>query len=94
MEALANHLAGLLAFRVLVLVMFGSIGSLPFIWNLADVTVGLMAITNLVAILMLAGLVVKLARDYNAQRAAGKLPRFDARQYPEIRSRLAPGIWD
>ena len=91
-----NHPAGLLAFRVLVLVMvmFGSIGSLPFIWNLADVTMGLMAITNLVAILLLSGLVVKLARDYNAQRAAGKLPSFDARQYPEIRSRLEPGVWD
>ncbi|MBL8465579.1 MAG: alanine:cation symporter family protein [Thauera sp.] len=91
-----NHPAGLLAFRVLVLVMvmFGSIGSLPFIWNLADVTMGLMAITNLVAILLLSGLVVKLARDYNAQRAAGKLPSFDARQYPEIRSKLEPGVWD
>jgi AGCS family alanine or glycine:cation symporter len=91
-----NHPAGLLAFRVLVLVMvmFGSIGSLPFIWNLADVTMGLMAITNLVAILLLSGLVVKLARDYNAQRAAGKLPSFDAHQYPEIRSKLEPGVWD
>ncbi|MBV2265330.1 MAG: alanine:cation symporter family protein [Thauera sp.] len=91
-----NHPAGLLAFRVLVLVMvmFGSIGSLPFIWNLADVTMGLMAITNLVAILLLSGLVVKLARDYNAQRAAGKLPSFDARHYPEIRSKLEPGVWD
>ena len=52
------------------------------------------SITNLVAILLLSGLVVKLAKDYNAQRAAGKLPSFDAREYPEIRSRLEPGIWD
>ena len=48
----------------------------------------------LIAILLLSGLVVKLAKDYNAQRAAGKLPSFDAREYPEIRSRLEPGIWD
>ena len=91
-----NHPAGLLAFRVLVLVMvlFGAVGSLPFVWNFADVAMGLMAITNLVAILLLSGLVVKLAKDYNAQRAAGKLPTFDARDYPEIRSRLEPGIWD
>ena len=70
------------------------VGSLPFIWNLADVAMGLMAITNLVAILLLSGLAVKLARDYDAQRATGKLPTFDARKYPEIRSKLAPGIWD
>ena len=91
-----NHPAGLLIFRLIVLamVMFGAIGSLPFVWNFADVAMGLMAITNLVAILLLSGLVVKLAKDYNAQRAAGKLPSFDAREYPEIRSRLEPGIWD
>ena len=44
--------------------------------------------------MLLSGLAVKLARDYDAQRAAGKLPKFDASQYPEIRSKLEPGIWD
>ncbi len=90
-----NHPAGLLIFRLLVLamVMFGAIGSLPFVWNLADVAMGLMAITNLIAILLLSNLAVKLARDYDAQRAAGKLPSFDASRYPEIRSRIEPGVW-
>jgi AGCS family alanine or glycine:cation symporter len=91
-----NHPAGLLIFRLIVLamVMFGAVGSLPFVWNFADVAMGLMAITNLIAILLLSGLAVKLARDYDAQRAAGKLPTFDASKYPEIRSKLEPGIWD
>lgn len=91
-----NHPAGLLIFRLLVLamVMFGSLASLPFVWNLADVSMGLMAITNLVAILLLSGLALKLARDYNEQRQAGRLPTFDASRYPEIRSKIAPGIWD
>jgi len=90
-----NHPAGLLIFRLLVLamVLFGAIGSLPFVWNFADVAMGLMAITNLIAILLLSNLAVKLARDYDAQRAAGKLPSFDANQYPEIRSRIERGIW-
>jgi AGCS family alanine or glycine:cation symporter len=91
-----NHPAGLLIFRLLVLamVMFGSLASLPFVWNLADVSMGLMAITNLVAILLLSGLALKLARDYNEQRQAGRLPTFDASRYPEIRSKIAPGIWE
>ncbi|MCY1457861.1 hypothetical protein D9M71_751890 [compost metagenome] len=55
---------------------------------------GLMAITNLVAILLLSNLAFKLARDYNAQRKAGKLPTFDAADYPEVQQRLEPGIWD
>ena len=91
-----NHPAGLLLFRLIVLgmVMFGAMASLPFVWNLADLSMGLMAITNLVAILLLFPLVLKLARDYNAQLKAGKLPTFDAAQYPEVQDKLEPGVWD
>lgn len=91
-----NHSAGLLVFRLLVLamVMFGALASLPFVWSLADVSMGLMAITNLIAIVLLSKVVVKLGRDYRQQLRAGKIPQFDARDYPEIRARLEPGIWD
>jgi AGCS family alanine or glycine:cation symporter len=91
-----NHPAGLLVFRLAVLgmVMFGALASLPFVWSLADVSMGLMAITNLVAILLLSNLALKLARDYNMQRQAGKLPTFDASHYPEVQAKLEPGIWD
>ncbi len=33
--------------------MFGALASLPFVWSLADVSMGLMAITNLIAIVLL-----------------------------------------
>lgn len=91
-----SHPAGLLWFRLAVLgmVMFGALASMPFVWNLADLSMGLMAITNLIAILLLSNLAVKLAKDYNAQRKAGKLPTFDASQYPEIQAKLEPGVWD
>ncbi len=91
-----NHPAGVLLFRLIVLgmVMFGAMASLPFVWNLADLSMGLMAITNLIAILLLFPLVLKLARDYNAQLKAGKLPTFDAAQYPEVQDKLEPGVWD
>lgn len=91
-----SHPAGLLWFRLAVMgmVLFGALASMPFVWNLADLSMGLMAITNLVAILMLSNLVFKLARDYNDQRKAGKVPTFDASQYPEVQARLEPGIWD
>ncbi|MCQ4348479.1 alanine:cation symporter family protein [Pseudomonas stutzeri] len=91
-----NHPAGLLVFRLLVLamVMFGALASLPFVWSLADVSMGLMAITNLIAILLLSGLAFRLAADYDRQRRSGRLPTFDVRDYPEIRERIAPGIWE
>ncbi|MGX9417005.1 alanine/glycine:cation symporter family protein [Vibrio sp. RC27] len=87
---------GLLVFRLvfLAMVMFGSLATLPTVWAMADVSMGLMAIVNLIAILLLSGIVVKLAKDYNQQLSIGKVPRFDIRDYPELKSQLEKGIWD
>ncbi|MGL6258367.1 alanine/glycine:cation symporter family protein [Vibrio sp. WXL103] len=91
-----NHKGGLGLFRLVVLgmVMFGAVASLPVVWALADVSMGLMAIVNLVAILLLSGIVVKLAKDYNRQLSEGKVPTFDANDFPELQSQLEEGIWD
>ncbi|WP_391088210.1 amino acid carrier protein [Vibrio sp. NH-UV-68] len=91
-----NHKAGLGIFRIIVLgmVMFGAMASLPVVWALADVSMGLMAIVNLVAILLLSGIVIKLAKDYNRQLDEGKLPTFDSNDFPELKSQLEEGIWD
>ena len=90
-----NHKAGLGVFRIIVLgmVMFGALASLPVVWSLADVSMGLMAIVNLVAIILLSGIVIKLAKDYNRQLKEGKVPTFDANDYPELKSQLEEGIW-
>ncbi len=91
-----NHPGGLTVFRFLVLgmVMFGAVAELPLVWSMADLSMGFMALINLIAILLLSGVVVKLARDYNDQLKSGKLPTFDASKYPEIQDQLEPGIWD
>ncbi|WP_047048551.1 alanine/glycine:cation symporter family protein [Vibrio mexicanus] len=91
-----NNKKGLALFRIFVLgmVMFGSMATLPTVWALADVSMGLMAIVNLVAIILLSGIVIKLAKDYNRQLDAGKVPTFDANDYPELKSQLEDGIWD
>ena len=74
--------------------MFGAVASLPIVWSLADVSMGMMAIVNLVAILLLSGIVIKLAKDYNRQLKAGKVPTFDSNDFPELKSQLEDGIWD
>lgn len=91
-----NNKKGLVLFRVVVLgmVMFGSLATLPTVWALADVSMGLMAIVNLVAIILLSGIVIKLAKDYNRQLDAGKVPTFDSNDFPELKSQLEDGIWD
>lgn len=90
-----NNKKGLTLFRIvfLAMVMFGSLATLPTVWAMADVSMGLMAIVNLVAIILLSGIVIKLAKDYNRQLAAGKVPTFDANDYPELKSQLEDGIW-
>ncbi|ERM59491.1 MULTISPECIES: alanine/glycine:cation symporter family protein [Vibrio] len=91
-----NNKKGLVLFRIVVLgmVMFGSLATLPTVWALADVSMGLMAIVNLAAIILLSGIVIKLAKDYNRQLDAGKVPTFDSNDFPELKSQLEDGIWD
>ncbi|MEZ8289150.1 alanine/glycine:cation symporter family protein [Vibrio sp. 10N.237.312.B06] len=90
-----NNKKGLVLFRIVVLgmVMFGSLATLPTVWALADVSMGLMAIVNLVAIILLSGIVIKLAKDYNRQLDAGKVPTFEADDFPELKAQLEDGIW-
>jgi len=38
--------------------------------------------------------VIKLAKDYNRQLDAGKVPTFDSNDFPELKSQLEDGIWD
>ncbi|WGL97214.1 sodium:alanine symporter family protein [Arsenophonus sp. aPb] len=91
-----NHTAGLYILRLATLgmVIFGSMAEMPLVWKLADVSMGLMALTNLIAILMLSGIAFKLTKDYNQQRKAGKLPTFDIDAYPDIKKQVEDGIWE
>ena len=72
-------------FFVIIMVFFGSIVSMDIVWSLADVFMGLMAITNLVAISLLGNIAFKALKDYNDQKKAGiKDPIFYASSIPEL----------
>ncbi|BBN81346.1 sodium:alanine symporter [Pseudoalteromonas sp. A25] len=90
-----NHKHGMMLFRLCVLgmVMFGAVGELGVIWTMADVSMGLMAIVNVVALFMLSGFVVWLYKDYNQQLKAGKTPVFDANLHPKMKKTLPKGVW-
>lgn len=76
----------LYGYRILVaaMVLFGSIASMDFVWNIADVFMGLMAILNLIAIVLLGKIAIKALQDYTAQKKAGKNPVFYASSIPEL----------
>ena len=53
----------------------------------------LRASINLVAIVMLSGVVIKLTRDYDRQLDEGKSPAFHIAQYPELGDGVDKEIW-
>lgn len=72
-------------FSVGFMIFFGSLVSMDIVWNLADVFMGLMAIINLVAIVMLGKIALKALEDYNNQKNKGiKDPVFYSSSIPEI----------
>ncbi len=85
---------GLLCARVglLLMVLWGSYESATTVFDAADASMGLMASINLVAICLLSPLVVKLTRDYFAQKQAGS-PVFDPAHYPELDGIIDAEIW-
>lgn len=60
-------------FRAIVvgMVMFGALTKVEIVWNLADVFMGLMAIINLIAILLLGKYAFKALEDYEKQKKLG-----------------------
>jgi len=84
------------AFRVLVLclVMFGSVASVPLVWDMADVSMGFMALINLVAIFLLRHKAVAVWRDYRAQIHRGvDNPAFSRDALPDGGVDLPGNVW-
>lgn len=82
----------LFVYRLLVggMVMFGAMASLELAWSLADITMGLMTICNLIAISLLSRQAFLLLSDYIAQKRKGiKSPTFDKNSIPELRDKAA-----
>lgn len=61
-----------------VLVFVGALMDFSFVWNLADVLMGIMAIINLPVIVILGKVALDALKDYSEQRKAGKDPQFRA----------------
>ncbi|ORL02789.1 sodium:alanine symporter [Prescottella equi] len=76
---------------VVVCVFAGAVGSLPLIWALADLVMGVMATVNLAALLPLSGVAFLLFGHYRRQRAEGKDPTFHRDEVPEI---SGIQVWD
>ncbi len=66
------------------MVCFGAIATLEMVWGLADITMALMTLCNLVAIVLLGKYAFRLLADYCQQKRKGiKNPRFTASRLNE-----------
>lgn len=78
-------------YRLLVggMVMFGALATLEVAWGLADITMGLMTLCNLIAIALLGKYAFRLLDDYRAQKREGILnPTFSADRLEAIEDDL------
>ncbi|GLB61310.1 alanine/glycine:cation symporter family protein [Cytobacillus sp. NCCP-133] len=69
---------------VIGMVMFGALVDLATVWGLADLSMGVMALINLIAITMLGKIAFSALKDYIAQRKQGKDPVFYADSIPGL----------
>ncbi len=82
-----------LRLAALLVIVWGVYSKVQLVWDAADAAMALMASINLVAIVMLSGVVIKLTRDYDRQLAEGKSPNFHIAQYPELGDGVDHEIW-
>ena len=78
----------LMIYRVAVvgMVFFGSIAALKTVWSLADLFMGLMVFTNLIAISFLSKFAYAALVDYLKQKKQGKDPVFVANSIPGLKN--------
>jgi AGCS family alanine or glycine:cation symporter len=80
-------------FRLCILVMIGwaSVQDLGTVFGFADLTMALLALTNLLALWALYPIAMRLLRDYEQQLAAGKSPQFHCDSLPQ--ESIDPASW-
>ena len=73
-------------FRVMILalIFWGSMQDLGTVFAFADVTMGLLAIVNLVGLLLMYKIGIRLLRDFDSQRKSGVQPRLKLEDYKDL----------
>ena len=81
------------AFRISVLMMiaWASVQDLGTVFSFSDLTMALLALTNLLALWYLAPIGMKLLKDFEAQLRSGGTPVFKRDLLPE--EKLDEGSW-
>ena len=76
-EAMNRKVLNIFRTGVVLMVLFGCLAELTLVWNLADLFMGFLCLTNLYAVARLAKYAKLALNDYVAERKAGLEPKFD-----------------
>ncbi|WP_017588647.1 alanine/glycine:cation symporter family protein [Nocardiopsis ganjiahuensis] len=71
---------------VLVAVFLGCVAPLSLVWNTADISMGVMAVVNLIALAPLSATAFRLLADYSRQLRNGLDPQFTLAKMPDLRN--------
>lgn len=70
---------------VIILIIWGSLQNLRSVFSFADLSMGLLALINLIVIFILYKPVLKLIRSYDKQLKSGKVPILEYEDYTQFR---------
>lgn len=63
----------------LIMILWGAMASLPSVWAMADMALGLMTVVNVIAIVLLTPTIISITNDYREKRKANVEISFDQR---------------
>lgn len=72
----------------------GTVLTLPVVWALTDIALGLLGLLNLVVIVWLGPWALGALRDFERQRAQGREPVFVGHANPDLPGDVMEGIWE
>ena len=86
LQFISGSRALIVGFRLLVgaIVFLGSLAALDLVWALADITMALMTLCNIIAILILGRYAIRCLDDYRRQRRQGFDPQYRSSTIPSI----------
>jgi len=90
-ENLGRHAVTLFRICILVMIAWASVQDLGTVFGFADLTMALLALTNLLALWALYPIAMRLLKDYEQQLAAGKTPQFHCDSLPQ--ESIDPASW-
>lgn len=77
----------------LMMTLWGANASLPEVWAIADLSLGLTTIINITALVLLSSTIVAVTQDYHQQRKITLQPLFKKKNVKNIQGKVTENIW-